>query len=235
MFDFLKEQSDADIFCFQEVMKSEAKYVSADGFHSDIYSDLEKILPEHHGFFASMRKGIAGFEPLEFADFDADLGTAIFVKKNLKFENHGMDIVHQGNINGRDLRIDCPRGLQHVTLGNTTIFNFHGISTWPKTEDSEARIIQSKNIRSVIDEFKCRKIVCGDFNLAPETKSMDIIEKGMNNLIKPYGIKSTRSSIFKKEYKFSDYVLTTPDIKVNSFKVPDVVVSDHLPLILEFE
>ncbi len=235
LLNFLEKHSDIDIFCFQEVFDSETKEISKDGFYTNIYSEIQAVLKNHDGYFGSMLKGLGGFDPMYFPDYDIDFGLAIFVKKSLIVKNSGNEIVHKGNKKLENLRIDCPRGLQYVVLNNTAIFNFHGIATWPKTEDTEPRLMQSSNIRKVLDSFSCRKLICGDFNLAPDTMSMNIIERGMKNLIKDYGIKSTRSRLFDRAYGFSDYVLVSKDIRINSLNVPDVAVSDHLPIIVDFE
>lgn len=84
------------------------------------------------------------------------------------------------------------------------------------------------------------KIIVGDFNLLPETESLKIIGEGMRNLIGEFNIARTRSNLSpffgKKEFqKFADYTLATPDVKVLDFKVLEVEVSDHLPMILEFD
>ena len=82
-------------------------------------------------------------------------------------------------------------------------------------------------------------ILCGDFNLRPDTQSMTILETKMRNLIKEFGIKTTRNELYAdlkvfNDY-FADYVLVSPGIKVQNFQVPYVLASDHLPMILEFD
>jgi endonuclease/exonuclease/phosphatase family metal-dependent hydrolase len=77
--------------------------------------------------------------------------------------------------------------------------------------------------------------LCGDFNLQPETKSLAILEKGMRNLIKEFNIDTTRNYLYDHKEKYADYFLVSPEVKILSFKVIDTLVSDHLPLVLEFE
>ncbi|MBP8994985.1 MAG: hypothetical protein KBG30_14410 [Bacteroidales bacterium] len=86
-----------------------------------------------------------------------------------------------------------------------------------------------------MDNFNGAKILCGDFNVAPDTKSMEILETSMNNLVKEYKVTTTRSHLYTKEHKFADYILVSPEIKVKKFEVIQDVVSDHLPLMLEFD
>jgi len=78
--------------------------------------------------------------------------------------------------------------------------------------------------------------LCGDFNLLPETKSLIMFEDaGMKNLIKEYNITSTRNKFKKFNKKISDYVFVSNNVNVSSFKVPDVLISDHLPMIFEIQ
>ena len=77
--------------------------------------------------------------------------------------------------------------------------------------------------------------------MLPETKSLGILERtGYINLIKEYGIESTRNEVSWKLYPnnkqyFADYVFVNKETKVESFKVPYSEISDHLPLILNFD
>ncbi len=77
---------------------------------------------------------------------------------------------------------------------------------------------------------------------------MEIIEDGrvetglrtcfvplMRNLVKEFGVKSTRSKLYTKPVKFADYILVSNDVKVNKFDVINMEVSDHLPLFLDFD
>ena len=77
-------------------------------------------------------------------------------------------------------------------------------------------------------------ILCGDFNLRPDTESIKILEENMHNLVKDYNIQSTRTSLYPKAERFADYILTSNEIIVQDFKVLPDEVSDHSPLWVEF-
>jgi endonuclease/exonuclease/phosphatase family metal-dependent hydrolase len=226
LMDFIKS-SDADIFCFQEILKG-APHPGE--YRTNIFSLISEALPEFTGFFAARQKR---FVVPETVDFDVDFGQAIFVRKILKVEGSGTEIVRPGKDVIKDARIDLPTIVQHVTLKYMTVFNFHGIAPWPK-DDTPERLEQSKNLRKIMDSFHGRKLLCGDFNLNPNTESMAIVEKNMRNLIKEFGIKSTRPASMSKKGT-SDYIIVSKDVKTRKFSVPEILVSDHLPLILEFE
>ena len=84
----------------------------------------------------------------------------------------------------------------------------------------------------------------GDLNLLPQTESVALFERaGYRNLITEYNIKTTRGTLMRKLYpqfehgpygfqEFADYTFMSSDLEVQSFEVPDVPISDHLPMIL---
>ena len=89
-------------------------------------------------------------------------------------------------------------------------------------------------MKTFLDKTPNPKILCGDFNLLPETKSLRILEENMVDLVKKFDIHSTRSVSFKYETRYADYMLVSPDVVVERFNAPHINVSDHLPLVLEF-
>jgi endonuclease/exonuclease/phosphatase family metal-dependent hydrolase len=114
------------------------------------------------------------------------------------------------------------------------ILNFHGLWNGEGKRDSEDRILQSENIAGFLKTLSGDIVFCGDFNLLPDTQSIKIIEDaGMRNLVKEYGVTSTRSSFYTKPEKFADYVFVSSGIEVADFAVMQDEVSDHLPLCLE--
>lgn len=125
-----------------------------------------------------------------------------------------------------------------VEVGKISFINVHGVCRPGDKMDSPKRLEQSKRI---MDESKGLTIIGGDFNLMPNTESIEMFEKkGYVDLIKKYGIKATRNEFAVKKYPghelyFCDYVFVSPEIKVKSFEVPEMTISDHLPMILEIE
>lgn len=142
------------------------------------------------------------------------------------------------------IRIIFPANFHYVrfSLGGKlfTICNFHGIAYPGNKLDTPDRIAQSKQLKEFLDKERGAKILCGDFNLMPETKSVALLEENLTDLIKTFHIRETRgklSPFFGKSdaQHFADYMFVSPDVRVIDFKVPDAGVSDHLPMILESE
>jgi endonuclease/exonuclease/phosphatase family metal-dependent hydrolase len=125
------------------------------------------------------------------------------------------------------------------------LLNIHGKANPGHKKDTPARLRQSEKIINFFANKSGPKIIGGDFNLNPDTKSVKMFEEARyRNLIKEFGIKSTRNTLAWEKYKnvpgyfkqyFADFCFVSPEVKVNSFEVPDVEVSDHLPMILDSE
>lgn len=220
---FIKKHQDIDVFCFQEVYHQAKEIISTeDRFHHvNIFSEIENALPEHQGFFRAVVNHIYGI--------------AIFVKKNIEVLNEGEIVIHE-NRNYPGKGPTHSRILQWIEcrLDNQTyaILNVHGLWNGKGKTDSPERLYQSQRIRDFMQTLNIPIILCGDFNLRPDTESMHILEKNMNNLIKTYGITSTRTRLYEKEEKFADYILVSKNVSVKDFKVLPEEVSDHTALLL---
>lgn len=234
---FVKEYSqEIDIFCFQEIYQAPVDRLISRGMHADIYGELAKNLPQHTGYFTPH---LQNYDLGGKVDFDLKAGLAIYIRKNIQV-NECKDIFTYRD--GLKLLNDdittIPRNLQYISFivnnNNYLISHFHGI-WYPKTKtDTPDRIKQMRKIKEFLSPREERKILCGDFNVLPTTKSMKILEKGMVNLIKKYNIKTTRNKYYEREEKHTDYVLVSPNVTIKQFSVIDQLVSDHLPLLLEF-
>lgn len=117
------------------------------------------------------------------------------------------------------------------------VLNLHGIWTKDKLGDErtikECEYVLNASLRKSIPT-----IITGDFNLFPETPSIQILNKHYRNLISEYKVTTTRPD-FKDNIDVGlnvvDYVFVNEGIKVNTFEVPHSDISDHLPLVLDFE
>ena len=198
-----------------------------------MFSRMSDTLKEHEGFFES-----AGW----FEYFKVESGQAIFVKKTFKAVSPGKTFVYRKTENDRGFLMYADLQKEGKTF---SVGNIHGKWSPGNKFDTPIRLKQSQKIISFFKKKNLPTIVGGDFNLMPETESVGMfIKEGYRNLIKEFKIDSTRNELtwaskqndpgFVKQY-FSDYVFTSPEIKVMDFSVPKIQVSDHLPLILDFE
>jgi len=136
---------------------------------------------------------------------------------------------------------DHPRSILVVELNilgkKLQIINVHGLYSRDK-QDSARTVAQSKYILNAAQRKKIPTIIAGDFNLFPDTKSIKMISKKYRNLITENNISSTRPDFndgTDKGNNVVDYVFVDKNIKVNNFEVLNTNISDHLPLVLDFE
>jgi exonuclease III len=229
---FLIEHNDIDVFCFQEVYhEAHGKdEVWKDGSNFNFLNDVKKILSPNYNFY---------YKP----HLDDWWGIAIFIKKDFNIIEEGDFFIHKKNGYNPDMEVYgyTAKNIQFLkTKYNNkivTILNLHGLWNGNGKDDTEDRIEQSKNIVEFIKNIDNDYILCGDFNLLPESKSLMMIEEklGCIDLIKKYGITSTRTSLYLKPIKFADYVFVSKGIDVIDFKVLPDEVSDHAPLLLDFK
>jgi len=229
--DFLKRHQDVDIFCFQEVFNTERELEREAIKESvkNIFSQIAKVLPNHCGYFCSEQ--------------DDDEGDAMFMHKSLIVVEDDHIFIHRWRnamdmSKGEDGRM-LGRILQYIQLNwggkHLTVAHMHGLWNGQGKTDSDDRLAQSKRVKDFLDKQDGAKVLVGDFNLLPETKSIQMLEDGIRNLIKDFGITSTRSSLYEKEERYADYAFVSPDVKVKTFAVLPDTVSDHSPLYLEIE
>lgn len=230
---FVRAHEDTDIFCFQEVWNGGEHMLGQKaggspliGTCTTLLQQIEQALPSHKVFFKP-----------HFFDF---YGLAILAKKNIEILAEGEVFIYKerGYISEDELG-NHARNLQYLTFatakGKRTVANIHGLWNGQGKSDSVDRLQQSENILAFFASMDHPYILSGDFNLRPDTESIKMLERaGLRNLIREYGISSTRTSLYIKLEKFADYILTSPDIIVNDFRVLPEEVSDHAPLMLDF-
>ncbi len=241
LIDFISAHAaDTDIFCFQEVVHPVSGGLGDAGWRKDILEEIAKVLPDHTWYFTPAKEEL---DLSALAHVTMLLGKATFVRKTISVASQGVVALYQGQERSADtVRVNIPTNFHYVRFlwggRRYMVGNVHGIVFPGDKLDTPERIDQSEKIKAFFDNEQGVKILCGDFNLMPQTRSITLLEEGMTNLIKKFDIKETRGRLHKFFGKpdaqhFADYAFVSPDIKVNSFTVPDVGVSDHLPMILD--
>jgi exonuclease III len=234
-----KHSGDTDIFCFQDALfGSKPEFTEIQKGRVNLFSEIEKRLPDFHS--TVYRDPAESYFHGELLPLEIGCGQVMFIRKSLQimenggFRSHPDSPYHKGGdmVSGRCQWVK----LLSADSENITVLNLHGL--WQrnsKKADTKERLEQSEKINEFFKSADGKKILCGDFNIIPDGQAMKMFEEGMVNLVKKYNIASTRSSHYPKEEKFADYILVSPDITVNDFKVLPDEVSDHLPLMLDFE
>lgn len=210
-----RHRDDTDVFCFMEA------YEQDQATYADLFA--ENFTPH------SVQRHI-----LETGSW---YGNVIYVRNTLTIEDSGSLFMEEAQ------KMDI--GLaNYVTLSisdaRMTVCNMHGVPYPGDKLDSDVRIYQSEKL---IETFANHKnvIIAGDFNLLPETKSIQLFsEYGYQDLIREYAIKTTRNHYTFDRYPdniqyYADFAFVSPALNVQSFIVPADIVSDHQPLELKIE
>jgi exonuclease III len=228
LLNFLAAHEEVDIFCLQEVYdNARGKEVVYLDVSFNIYNEISQVLKNYTGYYRP-----------HLADY---YGLAVFVKKGLSISEDEIYVhLEKGYVPVEHVGFHA-KNLQYLKFKlsgrDFTIVNFHGLWAGPGVGkgDTSARVEQAKNIKNFLNQQIGEKIICGDFNMLPDTQSIEILEKDMNNLIKINNIISTRTILYSKPERLADYILTSKGVVAKSFEVLSDVVSDHSPLYLDFE
>ncbi len=228
--EFFDKYVDVDVWCFQEMYHKGKTEVNTPGYVPDVnvHETVEGYLNNHHQDFCPVLRNYYGL--------------SMFVHKDIRIIEKGEMLVAKGNwedtsdLHNRDHHRKVQWFEMMIHNKKVLIINAHLTHRPEGKKDSEKRVRQSKIIIELLNMFDCPKILCGDFNLLPDTESIKMIEQaGLRNLVKEYNVTSTRTELYKKPLQFADYIFISPEIAVNDFKVLPDIVSDHAPLYLDFD
>lgn len=98
---------------------------------------------------------------------------------------------------------------------------------------AKTRLKQINQLYRLIKNTKKPIILGGDFNLMLGEVEIELFLEA-SGLINP-NKNNTPTFPSWKASKHLDFILHSPEIKIKEFKVPTVTLSDHLPLIIDFE
>ncbi len=240
--DFIRRSAGStDLFCFQETFNADKDLDLSHifpGLRSSIFEELSAVLSDYRAFFSPTNR-------IDIGGTRAADGLAIFSRKNITIDSEGAIVIFMNPTEKKPL--ERTKNMQYVRLvyngKRITLCNIHG-TTYPGDKlDTPDRIKQSAAVVDFLSKEEGEKILGGDFNLMPQTESIGMIEaSGMADLIKNFKISSTRSDISYEAYSsseiqqhFADFVFTSRGIAVKGFEAPRLNISDHLPLILDFD
>lgn len=244
---FLKQQS-PDLICLQEVTRRIQK--SANSLYISKPPIATATTHLNQSFFGPVTI-IKEFYQTNFHDqeeFYFDLGGRVefgnYVRtkyqitkaQNIFVQNHLTYVTDWTNWPQEDYRafqvVDLEIGDYQLRL-----INYHGIWSADK-QDSKLTIQANEMIKEVAQEVDYPTIICGDFNLLPETRSIQLLKKDFVSLADIYKIHSTRpinNALNHLERNVVDYIFVSQKVHVKHFEVLPLSISDHLPLVLEFE
>lgn len=233
IFEYIKQKADdIDVFCFQEIL-SNGIGVTERGEPKDSLQKIDALLPSHTGYFLSYGDG--GYYSQNNSSLDFQYGLAVYARKSLSQGTaEGVPLYTlEGKWSEYTKKVAAGL-LLSIPVDSFLVVNIHGL--WEEgsyKKDTDIRFEQLRIIEEYLGQFDEPKILCGDFNVLPDTKFLKTLDGSYDNLITKYGISSTRSTLYEKELRFADYMMVDKTIPIINCSVDDIAVSDHLPLIAE--
>jgi len=242
-------KEDPDILCLQEVVHTpETKkdwLTYKDGNHilpqrANFFQDVQTALPNHTGIFCPASQGVLW-------DGDTSIpsqwGLATFVRKSFPVIGQVQGFVHKSyspfdyGEHPRSRSAHAVRVFDYNENRTVVIAHMHGLRDLNGKMDTPERAVQAHKLLTLangLTENKDSLIVCGDFNVEPNSETLKILySSGLTELVTTLTTKGTRNSHYKKSSRYADYMLVNKNTKVLDFKVVfEPEVSDHCPLIL---
>lgn len=234
------ENHKTDIFCFQEVFYSpNGEHFAKEEVRSNVLNELTMLLHDYYVWFAPKIDNDSLFLT---GDYRVQFGNAVFISHDLIIEEYGVTMTHGNPRTGKTWSANTQnRNAQHVTITDPaskkqfSIINTHGYWVAGDKIDTPESLEQSKRLLALTDRLDMPTILCGDFNLLPETNSIQMLSGPYKNLISEYKITNTRTSHYKKTAQaYADYTFVK-DVTVKGFSVPaEPEISDHRLMALDF-
>lgn len=226
LIDFIQAEQ-FDIVCMQEVNdlsgSSGALFATLDELQAAGKFDNSHIAPTYSYNYMNRKlsHGNAILSKIPFLDTDA-LFTHGAYKDNFDWMSDDNNV----------------RNMEHAVIdvagGQLHILNYHGYHISPSKSGTPQTVGHMRKIVDYISKLDGSIILTGDFNLAPESESIAVIDSLLTNLSTNNGLENTYTQLSSHQV-VCDYIFVNDQVKVTDFFASDALISDHKPLILEFD
>lgn len=232
--DFLRQEN-PDLISMQEVTAGAANLYGDKG--TNIFELLKEKLKIAGVFHAD----------IEFSDYpNAAFGNAVFSKRPIiksevvVLKTFRPVTLFEFNNNSGNIWADLPRHMLDATI-NFGDFKIHAISVHgrriaPPADDAE-NIRQAKVVASYLRSLGGESfIVGGDFNMPLGSEVIKIVSGVSINLMEGADVTQTLNPrVHERGEKgyLVDFVFCSAHFEVESLNVPEVDISDHLPVIVK--
>lgn len=244
------EATSPDILCLQEVVHSpnaDKDWLTyRDGAHilpqrANFFADVARVLPDHTPIFCPAAQGVLWDGELSVP---SQWGLATFVRRTLPITAQAQGFVHKAfspDGYGEHPRSRSAHAIRVFDFNKgrfVCVAHMHGLRDLAGKADTPARIAQAERLVALIQQIAEPDdwvVVCGDFNVEPESQTFDVLGRrlGLVDLVTTRGFSGTRTSHYSKAGKFADYMLVNGLVEVAGFNViTQPEVSDHCPLVL---
>lgn len=228
-------KEDPDVITMQEVSYGEMNLCEDKSIK--VYENLKKVL-NLNGFFGQTQQM---YQPQ-----NSGWGNAILTRHKIISSNTiNLKKFNPININDfkneRELSPFFSRCLVDCTIDFGTFsvatMSWHGAWTAPP-HDTDETLRQAKMVAVHLKNCDLPFVLGGDLNITPGSKTVQTIEEVANNWMKDSGVLQTTNPVNHKMRPLGfmiDYVFSSDNFKLKSLTVPQVTISDHLPVVAVLE
>ncbi len=213
--------------------KTEKNFKQISQFIKSVKPDIIGLVEVDHGSFRSGNNNQADIIAKElgyFPVFESKYLNGSFASKMPLMNKQGNAVLVKNKVISKKFHYfskGIKRLVIEVELENFIIFLVHLSLRF------RHRHHQLTELYSIVKKRKKPVIVAGDFNALWGEEELELFLaaaglKSANNRAKP----SYPSTAPKRQL---DYICHSPDVKTKSFKIPKIKLSDHAPLIWDFE
>jgi endonuclease/exonuclease/phosphatase family metal-dependent hydrolase len=220
-------QEQPDILCLQEATSYPVE-------ESGYFASIENIQASGELSYAALAPAFS----FQYQRSTARFGNCILSKQPIqKSEIIFTHLEHKDNF---EFGTDSAniRNFVHATIELNgqpcNVITHHGFWINEHKNGNEETFRQMRILGEYIDSLAGPVILTGDFNLAPHSESVELLNKRLKNLSIAHNLKTTRTPLTHKT-EVCDYIFVNDAVKVKDFHASDELVSDHKALILEFD
>lgn len=221
----LVEREQPDIVCFQEGIMlpgDENLFVST-------LTEINRTLNYPHIFFTPSWS-------FQLFNRNAEWGNAILSRFPFTYTHafftHG-EFVEGFDVLGGDYNM---RNLQHVIVEkngkNLHVLNHHGHHIRQHKLGDAETMRQCGMIADYVKSLDGDVVLTGDFNLAPESESLELLNAILTNHAMVSGVTTTRTPLTHKT-EVCDYIFTSKGLEASNFRVLSDIASDHAALTID--
>ena len=230
-------QEDADFVAMQEVTTRGFNLTADKG--TNLFEELKARLGMEGVYHGDLKLR---------DDPQSTFGNAVFSKHKILNKNvivlKTFEPVTLEELDGESAAEIRPLISRHLLTAQVNLFgkeiailSWHGAWTAPPVDTAET-LRQSRLVANYLSSLKTHFILGGDLNNTPDSKTVGLVSKVANNLM--FGssvVQTTHPKIHKIAPRgfLIDYVFVSPHFRLVSIKVPQVLISDHLPVVAVLE
>lgn len=120
-----------------------------------------------------------------------------------------------------------------TTEGILHVLTLHGYHIKEHKNGNDETLRACRELVEYAKSLDGSVVITGDFNLAPTSESIQVVNQAFRNLTVEQGLLTTRNHLTNKT-EVCDYIFVNDQVHIDSFSMSSVIASDHNALVLDF-